>query len=65
MNTTPQRGLRGLPRNVWAVSLTSFFMDVSSEMVLNLLPLYLSAVLGVRTNVIGLIEGVAEATSAC
>ncbi|NPV08347.1 MAG: MFS transporter, partial [Anaerolineae bacterium] len=38
-------------------------MDVSSEMVLNVLPLFLSNVLGVKTNVIGLIEGVAEATS--
>ena len=56
-------GLRGLPRNVWAVSLTSFFMDISSEMVLNILPLYLSSVLGVRTSVIGLIEGLAEATA--
>lgn len=56
-------GVRCLPRNVWAVSLTSFFMDVSSEMVLNVLPLFLSNVLGVKTNVIGLIEGVAEATS--
>jgi MFS family permease len=48
---------------VWAVSLTSFFMDVSSEMVLNILPLFLSNVLGVKTNVIGLIEGIAEATA--
>ena len=55
--------MRGLPRNVWAVSLTSFFMDVSSEMILNILPLFLSNVLGIKTNIIGLIEGVAEATS--
>ncbi len=55
--------LRGLPRNVWAVSISSFFMDVSSEMVLNILPLFLSSVLGVRTTFIGLIEGFAEATS--
>jgi MFS family permease len=54
---------RSLPRNVWAVSLTSFFMDISSEMVINLLPLFLSNVLGVRTNIIGLIEGVAESTA--
>jgi MFS family permease len=57
---TPQTGLRGLPRNVWAVSATSFFMDISSEMVLNLLPLFLANVLGVRTSVIGIIEGGAE-----
>jgi MFS family permease len=55
--------VRGLPRNVWAVSLTSFFMDVSSEMVMYILPLFLANVLGVRTSVIGVIEGVAEATS--
>ena len=53
----------GLPRNVWAVSLTSFFMDISSEMVINILPLFLSNVLGVGTSVIGLIEGIAEATA--
>jgi len=58
-----QRGWRGLPRNVWAVSLTSFFMDISSEMVINILPLFLSNVLGVGTSVIGLIEGIAEATA--
>lgn len=55
--------LTGLPRNVWAVGVTSFLMDVSSEMVLNLLPLFLSSVLGVRTGVIGFIEGSAEATA--
>src|SRR5512140_2384593 len=52
--------IRSLPRNVWAVSLTSFFMDISSEMVVNLLPLFLAQVLGVRTGVIGVIEGGAE-----
>lgn len=55
--------LRELHPNIWAVSLTSFLMDISSEMVLNLLPLFLSSVLGVKTNIIGIIEGVAEATS--
>ncbi len=55
--------LRSMPRNVWAVSLTSFLMDISSEMVINILPLFLSNVLGVKTNIIGLIEGVAETTS--
>ncbi|MEE8392130.1 MAG: MFS transporter [Anaerolineae bacterium] len=62
-NTSQKAGLRTLPRNVWAVSLTSFFMDISSEMVINILPLFLSNVLGVKTNIIGLIEGVAEATA--
>jgi len=55
--------IKGLPRNIQAVGLTSFFMDVSSEMVINVLPLFLSNVLGVKTNIIGLIEGVAESTA--
>ncbi len=56
-------GWRAMPRNVWAVSLTSFFMDISSEMVINILPLFLANVLGVQTSLIGVIEGLAETTS--
>jgi MFS family permease len=52
-----------LTRNVMIVSVTSFLTDVSSEMVINTLPLFLKNVLGVKTNIIGLIEGVAESTS--
>ncbi len=55
--------LRDLPRNVWVVTITSFLTDVSSEMVINLVPLFLANVLGVRTGVIGLIEGLAETTA--
>ncbi len=54
---------RNLPRNVWIVTLTSFLTDISSEMIFNLLPLFLNNVLGVKTNIIGIIEGVAETTS--
>lgn len=56
----PAASLWQLPRNIWAVSVTSFLTDVSSEMVLNLVPLFLLNVLGVSTVVIGIIEGVAE-----
>ena len=56
-------GLKSLPRNVWAVSLTSFFMDISSEMILNVLPLFLAEVLGVKTAIIGVIEGGADTTA--
>ncbi len=61
--TTPTSSIKKLPRNVWAVSFTSFFMDISSDMVLNILPLFLANVLGVKTGTIGMIEGVAEATA--
>jgi len=60
---TPTTSIKKLPRNVWAVSFTSFFMDISSDMVLNILPLFLANVLGVKTGTIGMIEGVAEATA--
>ena len=52
-----------LPRNVKIVAVTSFLTDVSSEMVINTLPLFLKNVLGVKTSIIGLIEGVAESIS--
>jgi MFS family permease len=52
-----------LPVNIWILTLTSFLTDVSSEMVSNLLPIFLSSVLGVGTAAIGLIEGVAETTA--
>ncbi|MBM3131354.1 MAG: MFS transporter, partial [Chloroflexi bacterium] len=58
-----QPGWRAMPRNVWAVSATSFFMDISSEMVINILPLFLANVLGVKMNIIGVIEGLAETTA--
>jgi MFS family permease len=55
--------LKRLHPNVWILSLTSFLTDVSSEMILNLIPLFLLNVLGVRTSVVGLIEGIAETTA--
>lgn len=55
--------LQRLPRNIWAVTATSFFTDISSEMIFNLIPLFLANVLGVGTAVIGLIDGVAETTA--
>ena len=53
----------GLPRGVWALGFVSMFMDISSEMVHALLPVYLVAVLGTSTLTVGFIEGIAEATA--
>ena len=47
-----------------ALGLVSLFMDVSSEMIHALLPIYLVTVLGTSTLTVGLIEGIAEATAA-
>jgi MFS family permease len=59
----PKPGLRRLPRNVWVVTATSFLTDVSSEMIFNLVPLFLANVLKAGTAVIGLIDGLAETTA--
>lgn len=53
---------RSVPRNVWVLALTSYLRDVSSEMLVHLTPLFLTNVLGVRTGVVGLIEGIAESS---
>src|SRR5215213_2460933 len=58
-----QKNLKRLPRNVWVMSATSLLNDISSEMLLNTIPFFLANILGVRTAVIGLIEGIAETTA--
>jgi MFS family permease len=55
--------LADIPRGVWALGFVSMFMDVSSEMIHALLPIYLVSVLGTSTLTVGLIEGIAEATA--
>ncbi len=52
-----------LSRNVVVLGIVSFLNDISSEMTISILPLFLANVLGVRTPIIGLIEGVAETTA--
>ena len=60
---SPVNGPRGLPRTIWALGLVSLFMDVSSEMIHSLLPIYLVSVMGASALTVGVIEGVAEATA--
>lgn len=55
--------MRGLPAGIWALGCTSLLMDVSSEMIHSLLPVFLVSVLGASMTTVGLIEGGAEATA--
>jgi MFS family permease len=55
--------LRALPVSIWMLGFVSMFMDISSEMIHALLPVYLVGVLGTSTLVVGVIEGIAEATA--
>jgi len=64
MQTDSSTGiLRQIPRSVWVLGCVSLLMDVSSEIIHSLLPMFLMAGLGASATTIGLIEGIAEATS--
>jgi MFS family permease len=54
---------RGLPAAVWILGFVSLLADVASELVHSLLPVFLVGTLGVSVLVVGLIEGIAEATA--
>lgn len=54
---------KSLPKGVIALGLVSLFMDLSSEMIHGLLPVFLVTVLGAGALSVGLIEGIAEATA--
>ncbi|MDP1888385.1 MFS transporter [Polaromonas sp.] len=54
---------RRLPAAIWALGFVSLLMDISSEMVHSLLPVFMVTVLGTSMWAVGLIEGVAEATA--
>lgn len=53
----------GYNRNVFLLGLVSLFTDLSNEIILRTIPLFLANVLGVRISIVGLVEGVAESTS--
>ena len=56
-------GLARVPRAVWTLGLVSMCMDLSSELIHSLLPLYMALALGASTLTIGIVEGIAEATA--
>lgn len=60
----PSGAFRALPAGIWALGFVSMFMDISSELIHSLLPVFMSTVLGASMITIGIIEGVAEATAA-
>jgi MFS family permease len=59
----PPDRARSIPRAVWVLGLVSLLMDISSEMIHGLLPVFLVSVLGASTTIVGLIEGVGEGTA--
>ena len=62
-DTTPRSTLARIPRGIWALGFVSLLMDVSSEMIHSLLPMFMVASLGASAFMLGLVEGAAEATA--
>lgn len=60
---TGREGLQRIPSGIWVLGFVSMLMDISSEMIHSLLPLFMVTVLGTSAFAVGLVEGVAEATA--
>ncbi len=58
------RSTPAIPRTVWALGFVSLFMDLSSEAIHALLPLFLTVTLGASVAIVGIVDGIAEATAA-
>lgn len=63
-NSSSRWPWRALPTDIWALGFGSLFMDVSSEMIHSLLPIFMVTTLGASIVTVGIIEGIAEATAA-
>lgn len=61
--TDPVSPRATIPRGVWVLGFVSMLMDISSEMIHSLLPLFLVGTLGISVLAVGIIEGLAEATA--
>lgn len=63
MTIPPQSTRQKIPAGVWVLGFVSMLMDISSEMIHSLLPIFMLTALGASALAIGLIEGLAEATA--
>jgi len=59
----PPPGRRAIPRAIWALGFVNLFMDMSSELIHSLLPVFMVSVLGASLLSVGIIEGIAESTA--
>lgn len=58
-----QSSLKQIPASIWVLGFVSMLMDISSEMVHSLLPMFMVGALGVSVFTVGIIEGLAESTA--
>ncbi|OGB08412.1 MAG: MFS transporter [Burkholderiales bacterium RIFCSPHIGHO2_12_FULL_69_20] len=62
-DAAPRPPRAALPAGIWVLGFVSLLMDISSEMIHSLLPLFMVGTLGASALAVGLIEGLAEATA--
>src|SRR5512143_1391433 len=55
-----EHSLRHIPSGIWVLGFVSLLMDISSEMIHSLLPLFMVTILGTSTIAVGIVEGLAE-----
>ena len=58
-----EHSLRHIPSGIWVLGFVSLLMDVSSEMIHSLLPLFMVTILGTSTMAVGIVEGLAESVA--
>lgn len=63
MKPGAQRSLRNIPSGIWVLGFVSMLMDISSEMIHCLLPLFMVGSLGATATLVGVVEGIAESTA--
>ncbi|MBC7618102.1 MAG: MFS transporter, partial [Candidatus Saccharibacteria bacterium] len=63
MPTPAKTTLRHIPSGVWVLGFVSMLMDISSEMVHSLLPMFMVTTLGASAFTVGMVEGLAESTA--
>jgi len=61
--TRTSREIRKIPAGIWVLGFVSMLMDISSEMIHSLLPLFMVSTLGATAFVVGVVEGLAESTA--
>ena len=62
-NSSARPATARIPPTVWVLGFVSLLMDISSEMIHSLLPVFMTVVLGTSATTVGIIEGIAEATA--
>jgi MFS family permease len=63
MSDKPATTLKQIPAGVWILGFVSMLMDISSELIHSLLPMFMVTTLGASVFVVGLLEGLAESTA--